>query len=51
MAGFLAVFGWPATIFATIALFEQRSWKYVFINGGYMTVYFTLAGLVIGIWR
>ena len=50
-AGFLAGFGFSALIFTIIALFEQRSWKYIFINGGYITVYFTLIGFVLGIWR
>ena len=50
-AGFLAGFGWSTLIFAIVALFEQRSWKYIFINGGYITVYFTLIGFILGIWR
>ncbi len=50
-AGFLAGFGWATLIFAVIALFEQRSWKYIFINGGYITLYFTLIGFILGIWR
>jgi membrane-associated HD superfamily phosphohydrolase len=50
-AGFLAGFGWSTLIFAVIALFEQRSWKYIFINGGYITVYFTLIGFILGAWR
>lgn len=50
-AGFLAGFGWATLIFAVIALFEQRSWKYIFINGGYITVYFTLIGFILGVWR
>jgi len=50
-AGFLTGFGFSALIFAIIALFEQRSWKYIFINGGYITVYFTLIGFVLGAWR
>ena len=50
-AGFLAGFGFSALIFAVIALFERRSWKYVFINGGFITVYFTLIGFILGIWR
>lgn len=50
-AGFLAGFGWVALGIATIALFERRSWKYILINGGYMTVSFTLMGLIIGAWR
>jgi Protein of unknown function (DUF1761) len=50
-AGFLAGFGWASLIFAVIGLFEQRSWKYILINGGYITVYFTLIGFILGIWR
>lgn len=50
-AGFLAGFGWATLIFAVIALFEQRSWKYILINGGFITVYFTLIGFILGIWR
>jgi hypothetical protein len=51
LAGFLAGFGFSTLVFAIIALFEQRSWKYIFINGGYITVYFTLIGFVLGVWR
>lgn len=50
-AGFLAGFGWVALSIAIIALFERRSWKYILINGGYMTLAFTLMGLIIGGWR
>jgi hypothetical protein len=50
-AGFLAGFGWSTLIFAIIALFERRSWKYIFVNGGYITVYFTLIGFILGVWR
>ena len=50
-AGFLAGFGWASLIFAIIALFERRSWKYILINGGYITVYFTLIGFILGSWR
>jgi hypothetical protein len=50
-AGFLAGFGWVALSIATIALFERRSWKYVLINGGYMTISFVVMGLIIGAWR
>jgi Protein of unknown function (DUF1761) len=51
VAGLLAGVGWTVTTFVIIALFEQRSFKYVLINGGYITVYFALIGLVLGIWR
>ena len=50
-AGFLAGFGWVALGIAVIALFERRSWKYVVINAGYMTVAFVLMGLILGAWR
>lgn len=50
-AGFLAGFGFSAMIFTIIALFEQRSWKYIFINGGFITLYFTVIGLILGAWR
>jgi uncharacterized membrane protein len=50
-AGFLTGFGFCAVIFTIIALFEQRSWKYILINGGYITVYFTLIGFILGLWR
>jgi hypothetical protein len=50
-AGFLAGFGFSALIFSVVALFEQRSWKYILINGGYITIYFTLIGFILGTWR
>jgi len=50
-AGFLAGFGWAAAIFTAIALFEQKSWKYILINSGYIVVYFTAIGFVLGVWR
>ena len=51
IAGFLTGFGWAAAIFTTIALFEQKSWAYIFINGGYIVIYFSLIGLILGAWR
>lgn len=50
-AGFLTGFGWCAMIFAAIGLFEKKSWKYILINSGYIIVYFTLIGFILGIWR
>ncbi|MBO0321545.1 DUF1761 domain-containing protein [Muricauda sp. CAU 1633] len=50
-AGFLTGFGWAAAIFTIIALFEQRSWKYILINGGYIVIYFTVIGGILGFWR
>jgi hypothetical protein len=51
IAGFLAGFGWAAITFAIIALYEQKSIRYILINGGYIVVYFTLIGFILGIWR
>ena len=50
-AGFLAGFGWAAAIFTIIALFEQKTWKYIFINAFYIIIYFTIIGFILGIWR
>ena len=50
-AGFLAGFGWAAAIFTTIAIFEQKSWRYILINSGYIIVYFSGIGLILGAWR
>lgn len=49
--GFLAGFGWIFFAMATTGLFEQRSWKYIFINGGYWVVSFTVMGLILGAWK
>ncbi len=50
-AGFLAGFGFSTMALWAIALFEQKSIKYVLINGGYVTVAFTVMGFVLGVWR
>jgi hypothetical protein len=36
---------------AIIGVFENRSWTYILINGGYMTVAFVIMGAIIGEWR
>ncbi len=51
MAGLFAGVGWVVTQFIIIALFEQRSWKYMAINSGYITAYFAAIGFILGIWR
>lgn len=51
ITGFATGFGLCTLIFSIIALFEQRSWKYIMINSGYIIVYFTLIGCIIGIWK
>lgn len=50
-AGFLAGFGWAALSITIMALFEFKSFKYILINGGYITLWFTLIGFILGIWR
>ena len=50
-AGALAGLGWVAMSIAIVGLFENKSWSYIAINGGYMTVAFTIMGLIIGAWR
>jgi len=51
MAGFLAGFGWVLVGMGIVAVFEHRSWKYVLINGGYLTVALTVMGVILGGWR
>jgi len=51
IAGGLAGFGWVAMAVAIISVFENKSSAYILINGGYMTVAFTLMGAIIGAWR
>lgn len=50
-AGALAGFGWVAMAFGIVGLFENKSWAYILINGGYMTLAFVLMGAIIGAWR
>jgi len=50
-AGFAAGFGWVAMGMGIVSLFERRSWSYVFINGGYLTVALTMMGAILGAWR
>lgn len=42
---------WVFCSLAIVALFEMRSWRYIFINGGYCLVALTLMGAIIGAWR
>jgi len=51
VAGLLAGVGWASTMFVIVSLFEQRSFKYLLINCGYITIHFALIGFVLGIWR
>lgn len=49
--GFLTGFGWVATAIGVNALYEQKSWAYIFINGSFWIVVFTLMGLILGAWK
>jgi hypothetical protein len=51
IAGLLTGVGWVAAMFVVVALFEQRSLKYIAINCGYIIVYFAVIGLILGLWR
>lgn len=50
-AGALTGVGWVAMAIAIIGVFENRSWAYILINGGYMIVAFVLMGAILGVWR
>ncbi|HUE81977.1 MAG TPA: DUF1761 domain-containing protein [Pyrinomonadaceae bacterium] len=50
-AGALSGFGWVAMAIGIISVFENRSWSYIAINGGYMTVAFIVMGAILGAWR
>ena len=50
-AGVLTGLGWVAMAIAIIGVFENKSWAYIAINGGYMTIAFAIMGLIIGAWR
>jgi UDP-N-acetylmuramyl pentapeptide phosphotransferase/UDP-N-acetylglucosamine-1-phosphate transferase len=51
IAGFMTGFGWVAFSIGIISLFENRSFKYVLINAGYVVVSFTLMGAILGAWK
>jgi hypothetical protein len=49
-SGFLAGI-WTFSAIAIHSLFELKSWRYIFINGGYSLFALTLMGFIIGAWR
>ena len=49
-AGFLAGI-WTFSAIAIHSLFELKSWRLIFINGGYSLVGLTIMGAIIGAWR
>ena len=50
-AGFLAGFGWVAMGIGIVSLFEGRPFKYVLVNGGYLTIALVAMGAILGAWR
>ncbi len=49
--GLLTGLGWVAMGIFIIGLFEHKSWRYLLINGGYMTIAFTIMGAILGGWK
>ncbi|GAB3926976.1 DUF1761 domain-containing protein [Mucilaginibacter myungsuensis] len=49
-AGFLAGI-WTFSAIAIHSLFELKSWKLIFINGGYSVVSLIIMGTILGAWR
>lgn len=49
-AGFLAGI-WTFGAIATHSLFEQKSWRHIFINGGYSIISLVIMGAILGAWR
>ena len=50
IAGFLAGI-WAFCGLAIVGLFEHKTARYIFINGGYLLVALILMGAIIGVWR
>jgi hypothetical protein len=49
--GFLTGFGFVAMGIGVNAMYEQRSFKYIIINGGYWMVSLAISGYVLGAWH
>jgi hypothetical protein len=49
--GFLTGFGWVAMGIFIIGMFELKTWRYLWINGGYFILAFTIMGAILGIWK
>ena len=50
IAGFLTGATLASTLFGIIALFELKSWKYILIHFGFITLYFTIIGGILAVW-
>ena len=42
---------WVFCGIAIVGLFEMKTWRYIFINGGFCVVSLALMGAIIGAWR
>ncbi|GAA3980781.1 DUF1761 domain-containing protein [Mucilaginibacter dorajii] len=42
---------WTFASIAIVGLFELKSWRWIFINGGYSLVSLTIMGAILGAWR
>ena len=42
---------WVFCGIAIVALFEMKTWRYIFINGGFCVVALALMGAIIGVWK
>ena len=49
--GFMAGLFLALPIIGTNAMFEMRSWKYIFINSGYWIVCFMVMGAILSAWE
>ena len=49
--GFLAGFGWITMGIRIVGLFDGRPFKYVLVNGGYLTIALVAMGAILGAWR
>lgn len=49
--GFLTGFGWVAMGIFIVGMFELKTWRYLWINGGYFIVAFTIMGAILGAWK
>lgn len=50
-AGALAGIGWVALALGVLYLFERRSFRFWLINAGYLSIGFSVMGLIIGAWQ
>ena len=48
---FAEIIALAVSLLAIAALFEQKTARYIFINGGYALLALTLMGAIIGVWR